>query len=116
MLDLPVNLATLEQHIIVIIFVFTIVAGEQDYIPFTSTLSKPLSNETRSQCFDVSIIDDNLFELTESFTLLVTLADDTQPVIISPSVAIIEIVDDDGKSHNYTLEGSVCFSTITMTL
>ena len=78
------------------------VVGEQDYAPidwFNSPLLEPFNDGTRSQCFHVTIIDDDLFELTESFTLMVTLVNDTQPVRISPNVATIEIVDNDGKSH-----------------
>ena len=82
--------------------IFT-VAGEQDYdpiTPFNSPLVEPFNNGTRSQCFNITIINDNLFEQTENFTLMVTLFDVTQPVMISPNEAIIEIEDNDGKSHS----------------
>ena len=78
------------------------VAGEQDYDPitlFNSPLLDPFNDGTRSQCFDVSIIDDDLLEQTESFTLMVTPDDVTAPVRISPNVSIINIMDNDSKPH-----------------
>ena len=94
------------------------VADEQDYdpiTPFTSPLFKPFVNERRLQCFNITIIDDNLFEQTENFTLMVTPFDDTPLVRITPNVSIIEIVDNDSKSHTLSLEGSVGFSKILLT-
>ena len=76
------------------------VADEQDYTPitpFNSPLFDPFNDGRRSQCFDVSIIDDNVVESNETFTLRVTPGDDTQPVRIYPNVSIIEIVDNDSK-------------------
>ena len=88
------------------------VAGEQDYdpiTPFNSPLTEPFNNGTQTQCFNITIIDDNLNEQNESFILMVTLFDDTQPIIISPNVSIIAIVDNDSKSHTLSLEGSASF-------
>ena len=82
------------------------VTGEQDYVPitpFNSPLTEPFNNGTRFQCFSITITDDNLFEQTENFTLMVTPFDDTQFVRITPNISIIQIVANDSKSHALSL-------------
>ena len=61
-------------------------------MPFTSDPS------THRQCFDVTIIDDQVLEDTEGFSLSVTLAGDSSvPVVIRPDVSEVDIVNEDGK-------------------
>ena len=61
-------------------------------VPFTSDPS------THRQCFNVTIIDDEVLEDTESFTLSLTLAEgSTVPVVVSPNVSEVEIIDQDSK-------------------
>ena len=52
---------------------------------------------THRQCFNVSITDDGILEDTERFNLRLTLADFNVPVIVSPDVSEVEIIDDDSK-------------------
>ena len=61
-------------------------------MPFTSDPS------THRQCFNVTIIDDEALEDTENFSLNLTLAGgSTVPVVVSPDVSTVEIIDNDGK-------------------
>ena len=61
-------------------------------MPFTSDPS------THRQCFNVTIIDDQVLEDTEGFSLSVTLAGDSSvPVVVRPDVSEVEIVDQDCK-------------------
>ena len=51
-------------------------------------------------CFDIDIMDDNRFEKTESFYLM--LASEAGVSILTPQIPVI-ITDDDGKSRtDYT--------------
>ncbi len=52
--------------------------------------------------FRVSINDDNHVELTEQFSVRVSLAD-SLPVEITPNVASITILDDDGECRTKLL-------------
>ncbi len=61
-----------------------------------SPLNEPFDEGTREMSFTVTIIDDNLFELTEMFSIMV-LADDPVIVEITPNVGRIIILDNDGK-------------------
>ena len=70
-------------------------------------MSEPFNNVTRLQCFNVTIYDDTLVEDTEIFSVGVTLADDTLPVMISPKVSTVEIVDNDGKSVQEGWQGLI---------
>ena len=60
-------------------------------MPFTSDPS------THRQCFEVNIIDDEALEDTERFSLDLGLARGNIPVIVSPDISEVEILDDDGK-------------------
>ena len=62
-------------------------------VPFTSDPS------THRQCFDVTIINDDVLEDTEGFSLSLTLAGDSSvPVVVRPDVSEVEIVDGDGRN------------------
>ena len=61
-------------------------------VPFTADLS------THKQCFNVTIIDDNLLEDSERFNLSLSLMVSDVPVIILPDISEIEIVDEDCKT------------------
>ena len=54
---------------------------------------------TRRDCFDVSITDDNLYENTESFNVVLELDTFTPQsgVRVDPSITEIFIIDNDGK-------------------
>ena len=61
-------------------------------MPFTSDPS------THRQCFNVTIVDDDIVENLEDFFLNLTLAESTVPVRVDPDTTMIEIDDrDDGK-------------------
>ncbi len=77
---------------------FIPIAGENDYVPitiFNSSLNEPFNENTREMSFTVTIIDDNLFELTELFSIMVS-ADDPAILEITPNVGRITILDNDG--------------------
>ncbi len=78
---------------------FVPIAGESDYVPitvFNSPLVDPFDENTREMSFTVTINDDDLFELTEMFTIMVS-TDDPAIVEITPNVGRITILDNDGK-------------------
>ena len=54
---------------------------------------------TRSIPIDVSLLNDNVFELTESFSGLLSLpGGPINKVTLAPDSAVAEIIDDDGQS------------------
>ena len=64
-------------------------------MPFTSDPS------THRQSFEVNITDDGVLEDTETFSLLLTLADGSNvPVVVDPDVSQVEIVDVDCKQDS----------------
>ena len=52
------------------------------------------SKNTR-ECFDVSILDDNINEPEKKFLLMLTTGD--PQINLSPNTVIITIIDNDGK-------------------
>jgi hypothetical protein len=54
------------------------------------------------ECADLNIIDDDVIEPTESFSVLLSsMAGDTGVVIASPSQATVSIIDNDQREcHN----------------
>ena len=55
------------------------------------------SCETRV-CTNVTIVDDNVAELTERFSVKLSRTDDLNPrITLDPVVAEVEIIDDDGE-------------------
>ena len=76
-------------------------------MPFTSDPS------THRQCFNVTIIDDDVLEDTERFTLRLSLVEGSSvPVIVLPDVSAVEIEDEDCKQQiimdTWTLMSSPC--------
>ena len=80
-------------------------AGGSDYAELSADLGDVIltfSDTNRQLSFEVTIIDDSLFELdVENFTLELRL-DPFSPrpsnVILRPDVATVDILDDDGKT------------------
>ena len=69
-----------------------ITASNNPLVPFTSDPS------THRQCFNVTIIDDGALEDTENFFLSLSLIEGSSiPVIVSPDISEVEIIDGDGK-------------------
>lgn len=65
-------------------------------VPFTADTS------THRQCFNVIIIDDNILEDTEGFSLNLSLAgSSTVPVVIFPDMSEVEIEDQDCESKSW---------------
>ena len=60
-------------------------------MPFTSDPS------THRQCFNVTIINDQVLEDTETFSLVLTSEDSNVPVMIIPDESEVDITDSDGK-------------------
>ena len=61
-------------------------------VSFTADLS------THNQCFNVTIIDDDILEDSERFNLSLSLSASDVPVIILPDTSEVEIVDEDCKT------------------
>ncbi len=78
---------------------FIPIAEENDYVPitiFNSPLNEPFNENTCEMSFTVTIIDDDLFELTERFSIMV-FPEDAGIVEITPNVGRVIILDNDGK-------------------
>ena len=52
---------------------------------------------THRQCFNVNITDDEALEDTERFNLRLTLLGGSIPVVVSPDISVVEIIDNDCK-------------------
>ncbi len=63
---------------------------------FNPPIDNPFNNDTRYICFDITITDDDVLELTESFLLSVFVLD-SLPVQIVPNVSTITILDNESK-------------------
>lgn len=79
-----------------------LLSGGVDYLFDTTELS--LQQRSNSQCFDVTIIPDDLLETSETFQL--TLSSNDPAIITGGSLptATITILNDDSEDHNiYTI-------------
>ena len=68
-----------------------ITVSNNPLVPFTSDPS------THRQCFNVTIIDDEVLEDAERFNLSLTLDGSSVPLRVNPDVSEVEIVDRDGE-------------------
>ena len=92
-------------HILsVLIFLTSFLTDASDYVALSAFGTNPLGaaqfgGSLHRFSFNVTIIDDSLFELTESFNVTIALSFDSPMtrIIVDPSVAVITILDDDGK-------------------
>ena len=77
-----------------------ITTSNNPLVPFTSDPS------THRQCFNVTIIDDEALEDTETFSLTLTSSGDSNvPVVVMPDVSNVEITDRDGKWIIFSVTG-----------
>ena len=82
----------------------SLIADSTDFVEISSS-NNPLVRftsdpSTHRQCFNVSIIDDEIIEDTESFALNLTLAGgSTNAVVIAPHISVVEITDEDSEHH-----------------
>ena len=77
-----------------------------DYMELTTNpLSTPFTENLRSQSFNVAIVDDDIIEPTEDFTISLDLVSvvnfDSSRVTVDPDLATITIVDDEGNCNSY---------------
>ena len=84
---------------------FSLSSGPNDYIEITSS-NNPLAPFTSDpsahrQCFNVTIIDDGVIEDTERFSLTLSLASTTVPVLVIPNTSEVAIEDRDGRSKSW---------------
>ena len=77
----------------VIIILFNITLDDYEDLSPPATLT--FSNTQLVQCVDITIVDDNIAELTEVFSVVLS-TNDTQ-IIVSYSTAEIFITDNDGE-------------------
>ena len=95
------------MHVLVVLLHFvshTVAPDDYTVFPLPERLPNPFTRARRQQCFDVAITDDNTAELDEQFTVVLTnLVAQTNfsRVTVTPDVANITIVNDDGKCMVY---------------
>ena len=66
--------------------------------PAVLTLTFNSSNLLTPQCVDITIVDDDLVEVEEIFTVVLSLQNNPrQQVLLQTSTASISIADNDGK-------------------
>ena len=74
--------------------------ADQDYQPVNNMRLGPFGNNNRRQCFNVSILNDNVAETPENFMVNVQFCPgQPQPerVDIDPSSGTTTIIDDEGE-------------------
>lgn len=69
-----------------------VLAADMDFLASSST-SLFFSGASGVECFNVSILDDNIVERNETFSVLLTSSNSA--IEISPSSAMVTIIDDD---------------------
>ena len=75
-----------------------VITGGDDYEPGPFSVIIPAGEI--SVTFNISIIDDNIFEANESFTLTIDSSSLPSRVLVQPDcVLMVTIVDDDGELH-----------------
>ena len=83
---------------------------DMDYRGVTTTVIFE-SNKNRT-CFDIQIINDQLDEETELFSVeILSVPSDSGVVISTPALATVSIIDDDGKNCCFKLvkvESHIC--------
>ena len=100
--------------------VFTsLLTDTSDYVALSAFGTNPLAiaqfgDSLRRFCFDVTIIDDTQFELSETFNVTIELSFDspTSGIVVDPAEAVITILDDDGKSTVYSYPSLMLAPTI----
>lgn len=99
-------------------------SDDEDYEEITSFVN-PLvpfteDSSTHTQCFNVTIFDDEILEDAETFRLNLTLAaGSTYPVIVVPSISQVEIIDNDGMCYIANIAAAnnqFMFSTSVLTV
>ena len=76
---------------------YLITAVNRDYEAVSQSLT--FSATTSRVCFDTVTVDDDLLEDNETYRL--TLTSDEPGLTLDPDMAVVTIVNDDGK-HSYT--------------
>lgn len=97
-------LPTLYYHVASLNLVSSNAVSGSDFLSTRSLriISSGHAGNTSRRCFTVGIIDDHLYEGTESFTIELAmddLSDISSGVIFEPNVTEIIIVDDDGMNN-----------------
>jgi hypothetical protein len=68
--------------------------------------SVSVGSNPRRECFNVSIIDDNIYEILEMFTVILELDSFVMQsgVVVDPNVTTISIEDNDSMQHTACVE------------
>ena len=82
-------------RLIIVYFVHFIFAEDEDFPETTNTLVFPPGSGSQQECTAFPIIDDNITEGDESFTI--SLSSQSPCINITVDEASVEIVDDDSK-------------------
>ena len=79
----------------------TVVAGE-DYVVFTEPVTvtfavdSPPAPPSPSECFSIEILDDNVLEGDQEFTVTITNTSDNAAISTTSSVSTVHILDNEG--------------------
>ena len=92
------------QHLLATIFIYAIDGGDFVEIGHSQRINEfPISSgssEPRKVCSNVSIIDDDVYERDENFTLLLRprpLSQSMFSLSIVPRITTVTIIDEDGS-------------------
>ena len=77
------------------------IGEDEDY--GSGPYSVTIPAKAKSVQFDVTINDDNVLEMDESFTLTINISSHPDLAIIADPQATVTIVDDDGKYYRHGL-------------
>lgn len=77
------------------IFLLHYTGGGIDFLVLNRNLTLTATSNGSRGCFDIAIIDDTIFESTESF--LVSLMNSSDMVVVTNRFATVILVDNDGK-------------------
>ncbi len=83
------------------VFLITVPGDYESFIAFNSPLVSFFDENTRVLYFNITILDDLFVELSEQFSISLSLSDPL-PVKLTPNVSVITILDDDCKCTNWS--------------
>lgn len=78
-------------------FISCLTAGT-DYSAVTSVATFTEANQGQAQCVTIPVIDDLICEADETVPCQLTSSEDPNDVILNPSVGLVTIIDNDGRS------------------
>lgn len=71
-----------------------------------SPLINQFGQNNRFECFNLTITDDDSLEFAEEFTVRAVVATPDVRVQLQPNTTIVTIMDNDGRSSPFVLQGN----------